>query len=47
MALLDLAQLYSVETRALLLQAVKRNLARFTEDFMFQLNPDEWQVLRS
>lgn len=32
----DLAQLYSLETRVLV-QAVKRNLARFPEDFMFQL----------
>lgn len=39
MALLDLAQLYGVETRVLV-QAVKRNLARFTEDFMFQLTAD-------
>ena len=33
----DLAELYAVETRALI-QAVKRNLARFPEDFMFQLS---------
>jgi hypothetical protein len=32
----DLAQLYNVETRALK-QAVKRNIHRFPEDFMFQL----------
>lgn len=42
----DLAQLYGVETRVLV-QAVKRNLARFPEDFMFQLTADEWQALRS
>lgn len=42
----DLAQLYGVETRALV-QAVKRNLARFPEDFMFQLSAEEFAVLRS
>jgi len=36
----DLASLYGVETRALK-QAVKRNLARFPGDFMFQLSPEE------
>jgi len=42
----DLAQLYGVETRALV-QAVKRNLARFPEDFMFQLSSEEFIALRS
>ncbi len=42
----DLAQLYGVETRVLV-QAVKRNLARFPEDFMFQLSGEEWAALRS
>ncbi len=42
----DLAQLYGVKTRVLV-QAVKRNAARFPEDFMFQLTPDESQNLRS
>lgn len=42
----DLAQLYGVETRVLV-QAVKRNLARFPEDFMFQLSPEEFANLRS
>ena len=32
----DLAALYGVETKVLL-QAVKRNLERFPDDFMFQL----------
>lgn len=32
----ELAELYGVETRALV-QAVKRNIERFPEDFMFQL----------
>ena len=34
-----LAELYEVEPRVLN-QAVKRNLGRFPEDFMFQLSPD-------
>ena len=41
-----LAELYGVETRVLV-QAVKRNLARFPEDFMFQLTAPEWAALRS
>jgi len=36
----DLAQLYGVETRALN-QAVRRNIERFPEDFMFRLTRDE------
>lgn len=36
----DLAALYEVEVRVLV-QAVKRNLARFPPDFMFQLTPEE------
>lgn len=42
----DLAMLYGVETRSLN-QAVRRNLKRFPEDFMFQLTKEEWNVLRS
>lgn len=42
----DLAGLYGVETRVLV-QAVKRNLERFPEDFMFQLNRKEFAVLKS
>ena len=42
----DLAELYGVETRALI-QAVKRNAERFPADFMFQLNADEINALRS
>jgi len=42
----DLAGLYRVETRVLV-QAVKRNLDRFPEDFMFQLSREEFAVLRS
>ena len=36
----DLAELYQVETRALK-QAVKRNIDRFPDDFMFELTEDE------
>jgi len=43
---IDLAELYQVETRTLV-QAVKRNMDRFPDDFMFQLSDDEWQILRS
>ncbi len=42
----DLAALYGVETRALI-QAVKRNAARFPDDFMFQLGAEEWADLKS
>ena len=38
----DLAALYQVETRVLN-QAVKRNIERFPEDFMFQLTLKEWR----
>lgn len=43
---LDLALLYNVETRVLK-QAVRRNIKRFPEDFMFELSMDEYRVLRS
>lgn len=42
----DLAELYQVETRALN-QAVKRNIERFPEDFMFQLTNTEWETMSS
>lgn len=42
----DLAALYEVETRTLN-QAVRRNLERFPEDFMFQLTAEEAEDLRS
>jgi len=42
----DLAALYEVPTKVLL-QAVKRNLERFPEDFMFQLDKQEFAILRS
>ena len=41
-----LAELYEVEPRALI-QAVKRNLERFPEDFMFQLSAEEFANLKS
>lgn len=42
----DLAILYGVETKRLNEQ-VRRNLDRFPEDFMFECNSDELEVLRS
>ena len=42
----DLAAIYEVEIRALN-QAVKRNIERFPEDFMFQLTKEEWHHLQS
>jgi hypothetical protein len=42
----ELAKLYEVETKALK-QAVRRNIDRFPEDFMFQLTKEEWKFLRS
>ena len=36
----DLASLYGVETKALK-RAVKRNIGRFPEDFMFELTEEE------
>ena len=42
----DLADLYGVATKVLN-QAVKRNLDRFPEDFMFQLTPEEWSNMKS
>lgn len=42
----DLAELYGVETKVLN-QAVKRNIERFPEDFMFQLTKEETAFSRS
>ncbi|MFT7824356.1 MAG: ORF6N domain-containing protein [Sulfurimonas sp.] len=42
----DLGELYQVETRVLN-QAVKRNSARFPDDFMFKLSEEEYSSLRS
>jgi hypothetical protein len=38
----DLAAMYGIETRVLN-QAVRRNIARFPSDFMFQLTKDEFE----
>lgn len=42
----DLAELYGVKTRELN-QAVRRNLERFPDDFMFQLTMEEFVLLKS
>ncbi len=42
----DLAELYGVETKRLK-EAVKRNLFRFPEDFMFELTMEEFKNWRS
>jgi hypothetical protein len=43
---MDLAKIYEVETRVRK-QAVRRNIDRFPEDFMFTLTKEEWNTLRS
>ena len=40
----DLSELYRVQTRDLN-KAVKRNMDRFPDDFMFQLTPEEFKIL--
>ena len=42
----DLAEMYGVEVKRLN-EAVKRNVTRFPEDFMFQLSLNEWRNLKS
>ena len=42
----NLAELYEVETKVLN-QAVKRNVDRFPEQFMFQLSKKEYKFIRS
>jgi len=42
----DLATLYEVETKVLN-QAVRRNIDRFPEDYMFRLTRKEWSDMRS
>ena len=42
----DLATLYGIETRVLK-QAVRRNIVRFPEDFMFELTKEEFENWRS
>jgi hypothetical protein len=41
----ELAKLYGVPTKVLI-QAVKRNVDRFPEDFMFQLSSEEFELLK-
>ncbi|MFH0764194.1 MAG: ORF6N domain-containing protein [Candidatus Omnitrophota bacterium] len=43
---MDLAKLYGVLPKRLNEQ-VKRNMKRFPDDFMFQLNDDEYEILKS
>ena len=43
---MDLAELYEVETKQLK-RAVRRNISRFPEDFMFELSDIEFTDLRS
>ncbi len=42
----DLAVLYDTETKRLK-EAVRRNIARFPGDFMFELSSEEWKILRT
>ncbi|MFN2456565.1 MAG: ORF6N domain-containing protein [Chitinophagaceae bacterium] len=42
----DLAEMYDVEVKRLN-EAVRRNISRFPDDFMFQLTADEWFNLKS
>jgi hypothetical protein len=42
----DLAELYGVPTKALK-QAVRRNMERFPEDFMFEMSQEEFEQWRS
>jgi hypothetical protein len=42
----DLAELYDVKTKRLNEQ-VKRNISRFPDDFLFQLNKEEFNDLKS
>jgi len=41
----DLAEMYQVETKNLK-RAVRRNIERFPDDFMFELTENEWDFLR-
>ena len=42
----DLAELYGVETKRLK-EAVRRNISRFPEDFMFEMNNEEFEIWRT
>jgi hypothetical protein len=41
----DLARFYKIETKQFN-RAVKRNIERFPDFFMFQLTEEEWNILR-
>ena len=41
----DLAQIYQVETKVLK-QAVRRNIGRFPQDFMFEITNEEYNLLK-
>jgi len=43
---IHLAKLYGVQVKVLI-QAIKRNIERFPEDFMFQLTDEEFEILKS
>lgn len=42
----DLAALYQVETKVLK-QAVRRNIERFPEDFIFEISNEEYNSIKS
>ena len=42
----DLAEMYETETKRLK-EAVRRNTNRFPPDFMFEINSEEWRILRT
>ncbi|MBN1116928.1 MAG: ORF6N domain-containing protein [Bacteroidales bacterium] len=42
----DLAELYDVETKRLK-EAIRRNIKRFPEDFMFEMTKEELQIWRT
>ena len=42
----DLAEMYETETKRLK-EAVRRNANRFPPDFMFEINSEEWRILRT
>jgi len=42
----DLAEMYGVEVKRLN-EAIRRNISRFPDDFMFQVTKDEWENLKT
>lgn len=42
----DLAELYNVETKRLK-EAVRRNIKRFPEDFLFEMTKTEFEIWRT